>query len=324
MNATRLFVRIAAVALALACESAAAQAYPGQPVKWLVPYAAGGGLDNITRRVSVAMSESLGQPIVIENRPGASTNIAAETLARARPDGTTVMTADNASLIVNEHLFKSLRYAPGKDFAVVGPIGRLPIVLCASPALKVSSYQELMDWIAANPDKATYGSPGFGSPHHLSMELFKERTGAKIQLVPYQGIAPAFRDLTTGEIAMMWVDLAAGRGLMTSGKVVPLANGAMRRHEAIPSVPTFAELGLPGIATYAYIGLIAPAGTPADELGRLGRALREALAQPATARWLAEAGVEPMSESAEQFRAFTRAESARWGEVIRKIGLRLD
>ncbi|MBV8168224.1 MAG: tripartite tricarboxylate transporter substrate binding protein, partial [Alphaproteobacteria bacterium] len=243
---------VAAAALMLGTADASAQqpAYPSQSVRWLVPYPAGGGIDAITRKLAAPMNEFLGgQSLVVENKPGASTNLAADLLAHAKPDGYTIMTADNASLIVNEHLFKTLPYAPAKDFSIVGPVGRLPIILCASPALKITTYKDLHAWLAANPTTATYASPGYGSPHHLSMELFKQVTGLKIELVPYQGVAPAFRDLTAGDTKVMFVDLAAGRGQIASNAVVPIAIGSEQRHPTLPTVPTLAEVGVPGVTT---------------------------------------------------------------------------
>jgi tripartite-type tricarboxylate transporter receptor subunit TctC len=300
-------------------------AYPSQTVRWLVPYPAGGGIDAITRKLAAPMNEVLGtQSLVVENKPGASTNISADALAKAKPDGYTIMTADNASLIVNEHLFKTLTYSPAKDFAMVGPIGRLPIILCVTPALKITTYKDLHAWLAANPATANYASPGYGSPHHLSMELFKQTTGLKIELVPYQGIAPSFRDLTAGETKVMFVDLAAGKGQIASGAVVPIAIGTEQRHPTLPNVPTLAEVGVTGVVTYAYIGVIAPAGTPDPIRAKLNDALRAAIARPDVASWMTEVGFEPMNQSPEAFRAFTRTESERWGQVIAKTGLKLD
>jgi tripartite-type tricarboxylate transporter receptor subunit TctC len=322
----RCITILAAATIVLGIGSALAQpaAYPSQPVRWLVPYPAGGGIDSITRKLAAPMNEMLGQTLVVENKPGASTNIAADQLAHAKPDGYTIMTADNASLIVNEHLFKTLPYVPAKDFAIIGPIGRLPIILCVTPALKITTYKDLHAWLSANPAQANYASPGYGSPHHLSMELFKQLTGLKIELVPYQGIAPSFRDLTAGETKVMFVDLAAGRGQISSGNVVPIAIGSEQRHPTLPNVPTLAEVGVTGVTTYAYIGVIAPSGTPDPIRAKLHDALRGTIARPEIASWMAEIGFEPLSQSPEAFRAFTRAESERWGQVIAKTGLKLD
>ena len=186
------FVRALGACLALAAAGAAVAqgAYPSQPLKWIVPYVAGGGTDNLARSLADAMQPSFGQPILIDNRPGASTNIGVAALMQAKPDGTTIMQAENAALLFNEHMFAKLPYKPASDFTYIGAIGRFPVALAVTPNFPAKTIAEFVAYVKANPDKVSYASPGNGSPHHLAMELFKNRTGTFITHIPYRGAAP--------------------------------------------------------------------------------------------------------------------------------------
>ncbi len=203
------FVAGALAALSL-CAGALAQTYPNQLVKWVVPYPAGGGTDVLARNIADAMHKGLGQQVVIENRPGASTIIGAEYVAHARPDGYTVMSADNATLAFNPYLYKKLPYDINKDFTYIGSIGRFPLALVVGQSVPVGTVAEFLAYIAKNPDKASYASPGNGSPHHMAMELFKVRTHAALQHIPYKGASPAIQDVVGGQVPAMFLDLAAG------------------------------------------------------------------------------------------------------------------
>jgi tripartite-type tricarboxylate transporter receptor subunit TctC len=313
--------------LAAACGAAAVgaqPAWPSQGIRWVVPYPAGGGTDAIARTLAEAMRPALGQSIVVDNRPGAATNIGADLVAKAAPDGYTLMSADNAMMAFNEHLFRKLPYNPEKDFSYIGAIGRFPLVLVVHPSFPAKNFKEFLAYVRANPGKVNYASPGNGSPHHLAMEMFKSRTRTFIVHVPYRGAAPAMQDLMGGQVPAMFLDLAAGLPILQSGKVRPLAIGSARRAPSLPDVPTLAEVGVPDTEVFAFQGLVAPAGLPAPVTLRLNQELNKALASPAVAKRFADFGMEITPTSPEQFLAMARAESRRWGPLIKANGITLD
>lgn len=321
--------RTFAATLVMAAASAAlpaahAQDYPTQPLRWIVPYPAGGGSDAIARLIATTMQPGYGQPIIVENRAGASTNIAAEAIAAAKPDGTMVMSADNASIMFNPFIFDKLKYDPAKDFSYVGGIGRFAMVLVVHPGQPVRSVAEFVALAKASPGKISFASPGTGSAHHVSLEMFRQRAGIVVTHVPYRGAAPAMQDLMGGQVEAMMLDLAAGLGAMRSGKVRPIAIAAPTRAAALPDVPTMAEAGIGDIDAYAYQGVIAPANLPAAVLSRLNRDLNVALSAPAVTQRLREFGAELMIGTPQQMRDFVTAERARWSQVIKAAGIKLE
>lgn len=317
----------AAVVGGIAAPFARAQtgnAWPSQSIKWLVPYPPGGGTDVLARTVAEAMRPSLGQPIVIENKPGASTNIAAQQVATARPDGYTLMSADNAVLAFNEHLFRKLPFDPAKDFSFIGGISRFPLVLVVNPAFPAHTVAQLLELLRAKPGEVHYASPGNGSPHHLAMELFKQRTGVQLTHVPYKGAAPAVADVMGGQVPCMFLDLAAGLPLMQSGRVRALATGSVQRLAALPDVPTLAEASVSGVEVYAFQGVLGPAGMPAPVVQRLNAELNQALASPAVVQRMKELGMESLAGTPTQFYTLAREEARRWGAIIKQAGVQLD
>ncbi len=315
-----------ALALALAASPfALVQAQSPDPlIKWVVPYPAGGGTDNLARTLADSMRVGIGQPIIVENRPGAATNIGGEFVARAKADGHTVMSADNALLAFNEHLFKKLPFDPDKDFSYIGAIGKFPLALVVHPSFPAQNFQEFLAYVKARPGQVSYASVGNGSPHHLAMELFKNRTGTFITHIPYRGAAPAMQDVMGGQVPVMFLDLASGLSIVKSGKVRPLAIGSASRSPLLPDVPTLDELGIRNAEVFAFQGLLGPAGLPAPVVARLNQALNQALADPAVLKRFTEFGFEPLVGSPEAFRKLARAESARWGTVIRANQISLD
>ena len=324
MHRRTLLKTIAAGAATSAAPWAAAQAMSDQPLRWIVPYPAGGGTDVLARTVAEAMRVSMGQQIVIDNRPGASTNIGAQIVATAKPDGTTFMSADNAILAYNEHLFTKLPFNPEKDFTYVGGISRFPLALVVNPALEAKTVKEFLAYARANPGKLSYASPGNGSPHHLALEMFKNRTKTFLTHIPYRGAAPALQDVMGGQVPCMFLDLAAGLPVITSGKVRALAIGSAKRVAALPDVPTLAEAGVPNTEVFAFQGILAPAGLPAAITARLNGDLNKALLNPAVVKRMNDFGMEALPGTPEQFRAMARAESKRWGEIIKAAGVKLD
>ncbi|ACM31925.1 Bug family tripartite tricarboxylate transporter substrate binding protein [[Acidovorax] ebreus] len=298
--------------------------YPSQPIRWVVPYPAGGGTDVLARTVAEAMRGGLGQQIVVDNRPGASTNIGSQIVATAKPDGYTVMSADNALLAYNEHLYRRLPFHPDKDFTYIGGLSRFPLVLVVNPAFAAQTFQDFLAYVKAHPGQVNYASPGNGSPHHLAMELFKHRTQTFLTHIPYRGAAPAVQDVMGGQVPCMFLDLAAGLPVIQSGKVRALAIGAARRAAALPHVPTLAEVGVADAEVYAFQGLLGPAGLPPAITARLNAALNQALAAPEVVERMRAFGMEPLAGTPEQFHALARAEARRWGPVIAATGVKLD
>ena len=324
MDRRTLLKTIAAGTAASTAPWAAAQSLPDQPLRWIVPYPAGGGTDVLARTVAEAMRETLGQQVVIDNRPGASTNIGAQIVATAKPDGGTFMSADNAVLAFNEHLFSKLPFNPEKDFTYIGGISRFPLALVVHPGFEAQTLKDFIAYAKANPGKLNYASPGNGSPHHLAMEMFKLRTGTFITHIPYRGAAPAMQDVMGGQVPCMFLDLAAGLPVIQSGKVRALAIGSQKRASTLPHVPTLAEAGVPNTEVFAFQGLLAPAGLPPALTARLNGDLNKALDSAAVKKRMSDFSMEAMPGTPEQFKAFARAESKRWGEIIRTANIRLD
>ena len=311
-------------ALAASPFARAENPYPEQLVRWVVPYPAGGGTDVIARSLAEAMRQTLGQQIVIDNRPGASTNIGADLVAKIKPDGYTVMSADNAVLAFNEHLFGKLPFNPERDFSYIGAIGKFPLALVVNPDFPAKDFKEFLAYVKANPGKVNYASPGNGSPHHLAMELFKNRTGTFITHIPYRGAAPAMADVMGGQVPCMFLDLASGLPIMQGKKVRVLAIGSGARSKLLPDVPTLGEMGVRDAEVFAFQGLLGPAGLPPAVVQRLNTELNRSFSTPAVIKRFADIGMEAMPGSPEQFHQLARAESRRWGPVIKAAGIKLD
>ena len=316
---------LGALAAAGASPWAQAQAdFPSQLLRWVVPYPAGGGTDVLARTVAEAMRQTIGQQIVVDNRPGAATNIGAQAVATAKADGYTIMSADNAVLAFNEHLFSKLPFSPEHDFTYVGGISRFPLVLVVHPAFEAKNMKEFLAYVRANPGKVNYASPGNGSPHHLAMEMFKNRTQTFLTHIPYRGAAPAMADVMGGQLPCMFLDMVSGLSLIQSGKVRALAIGSAKRTPILHEVPTLAEVGVSNSEVFAFQGMLAPKGLPLPVLARLNADLNKALASPTVVKRMQELGMEALPGTPEQFRAFARAEAKRWGPIIKAAGVKLD
>jgi tripartite-type tricarboxylate transporter receptor subunit TctC len=324
MDRRTLLTTLAATAAASAAPWARAQNYPEQLIKWVVPYPAGGGTDVIARTLAEAMRQTLGQQIVIDNRPGASTNIGADLVAKAKPDGYTIMSADNAVLAFNEYLFSKLPFSPEKDFSYIGAIGKFPLALVVHPDFPAKDFKAFLAYVKANPGKVNYASPGNGSPHHLAMEMFKNRTGTFITHIPYRGAAPAMADVMGGQVPCMFLDLASGLPIMQGNKVRVLAIGSSTRSKLLPDVPTLAEVGVPNTEVFAFQGILGPAGLPAPVIAKLNADLNRAFSVPAVQKRFGDFGMEAMPGMPAQFAALSRAESKRWGPIIKSAGIKLD
>ena len=320
----RLMLRslLAAVALSIGAASAAA-AYPDRPVILVNPYAAGGPADVVARSLARALEKRLGQPVVVENRPGAATIVAAQETARAAPDGYTLMTAGMSTLALNPWLYKQLPYDPWQDLKPVSTLVALPIVLVASPASDLKNMPEVMAYLA-DDKKASYASLGVGSPHHLAMELFLSMFGAKATAIPYKGTPPALQDVAAGVVPLMMADMAAARPLIQAGKLRAIAVPANARSEQLPDVPTFGEAGGPPLEATAWQGVVAPARTPKAVVDKLSGAIQAALKSPEVIKQLKLQGMEPMGSSSNDFFDYAHREYENWGAVIRQKNISVD
>nr|WP_238945815.1 tripartite tricarboxylate transporter substrate binding protein [Vandammella animalimorsus] len=301
----------------------AAADWPSQSLRWLVPYPAGGGSDFLARTIGQSLSTRIDQAVVVENKPGGNTGIAASEAARAAADGHTMVSADNGTLVFNPALYQKLVYDV-KDLAPVTLMGRFPMILVTSPELPAKDLAEFTALVKNSANGFNYASAGAGSPHHLAMELF--RTQAKLDMThaPYRGAAPALSDVASGQVPAMMVDLAAGAGFIRSGKVRPLAVAHSQRLAQLPEVPTFAELGLQGVEAAALVGLAVPAATPKDTIAALNRAVVETIRDPQVEKKLIEFGIEPVGNTPEEYAALLESETTRWHQLIRDLGISLD
>jgi len=321
----RAALAAAGLAALVPLHRARAQQYPDRPIKWIVAYAAGGGTDTLARVLGAAMSPKLGQPVVIDNRPGAATNIGAEAMAKAPPDGYTVFSADNGTLVFNPALFRKLPYNPERDFRPVGLMARFPLVLTVKQDSAFGGARDLVEAAKAKPGQIDYGSPGVGSPHHLTMERLSKEAGARFNHVPYRGAAPALNDLLAGTFESMILDLPSGAEYLRSGRVKPLAICSAARHPDLPDVPTIQEaLELRGFEAYAWQGLVVPARTPDAVANRLTTELAAALREQAVTDKLREIGLEPLTGGPDELRTLIEAERAIWVPLIKERGITLD
>lgn len=301
----------------------AADGFPDKPVRIVVPYAAGGGVDIVTRLITQKMSDELKQPIIVDNRPGAATNIGMEHVARSAPDGYTLLTASN-TLASNAALFPKLSFDPAKDFAPIGAIGYAPLVVVVRSDASAKSLKDLVAEGRAQPDRLSYGSAGNGSSGHLGSELLKAEGGFKALHIPYKGGSPAVTDLLGGRLSFMSINPLEVVSHIKSDKLRALAVLNPHPSKLLPDVPTAAAQGLPGADATVWWGLVGPAGMPPAVVQRLNQALQAALADPAIKQRMGEMGAEITPGSAEDFGRFVAEETVKWGKVIRAAGISAD
>lgn len=311
-----------AVSATLAATGALAQ--ESRPIEWVVGYAAGGGSDAVARTVAEAMSKTLGQPIVINNKPGAATNIAASYAAASKDPGHMLFTADFATLAVNPWLFSKLQYNAEKDFVPVGMLARFPMLLVVAPNVPANNLKEFLAWAKSSPNDVSYASAGVGSPHHLAGELLRERTGLKLQHIAYRGGAPAVQDLLGGQVPFALMDTATVQQYVTSGKLRAVGVASPSRLPSLPNVPTLNEQGLTGFTAYAWQGLVVPTGTSPETVTKFSKALQSALAStPVKARFQALA-IESMPGTPQEMAMYVKAERERWGKLIQANGIKAE
>ncbi|MDH1303258.1 tripartite tricarboxylate transporter substrate binding protein [Achromobacter sp. GD03932] len=314
---------LALAALSLAAAAASAQSWPTQPVRWIVPYPAGGGTDVVARTVASGLEKPLGQTIVVENRPGAATIIGATAIAQAEANGYMVGTADSGTLAFNPSLYAKLSYDPSK-FTYIGGIAKFPLLLAVNVNSPFKTVDDVIQAAKKEPGKLSAASAGAGSPHHLALELFKQRTNANVLHVPYKGAAPAVQDLLGGQVDLMFIDLASGLPNVKAGKLRVLAAATPERVAALPDVPTMAEQGVPNFTAYAWQGLVGPAGLPEPVVKKLAADLEATLKSPAVSQKILDMGVIPMPMSSQDFKAYAEQERSAWADVIKKAGIKLE
>jgi tripartite-type tricarboxylate transporter receptor subunit TctC len=302
---------------------ASAQGYPTQPIRLVVPWPPGGGVDTSARIIAQPLGERLGQSIVIDNKPGAAGNIGTEQAARAKPDGYTLLMGSVSPNAINPHLYARLGFEPVKDFAPIALVASVPNILVVQPNAPFGSVQDLLAMAKANPGKLNYGSGGVGSSQHLATEMFKRATGIDIVHVPYKGTAPAELGLMTGDVTLL-LDTTACLPFIASGKMKALAVASKVRNPALPNVPTLDELGITGVYAGAWYGVMAPAGTPREIVDRLNRELNAVLAAPEMKKRMVEFGAEIGGGSADSFGQFMAAEVKRYAEVVRLSGAKVE
>lgn len=319
----RAFTLGSLATLSLAGTRAFAQGYPNRVIEWVVPYPPGGGTDTVARILADVMGKSLGQQMIVNNKPGAATNIGADYVAHAKPDGYTILSADTATLAANPFLYSKLGYSAEKDFAAIGLTVRFPMILVVNPQVPAKNLTEFIAW-AKSQNGVNFASPGSGSPHHLAMELFRDKTGLAMTHVPYRGAAPAVQDVISGQVPTMFVDTASGSQYIAAGRMRAIGIANPKRVPNFESIPTLQEQGLAGFEAYAWQGLVAPAGTPAEVIQTLNKALRAAMdTTPVKAR-LQVLGLEAITSSPAQMAAYASAEREKWGRVIKANNIRVE
>ena len=325
MNRPR-FLAVACVTAALCALpwSASAQRFPNKPVRIVVPYTAGGNLDFSARLFGQALAEELGQPFIIDNRPGANGNTGTEQVARAAPDGYTLAMVSAGTMTINPALYRNMGFDPEKDLASISIVATGPLVLEVNNAMPFNSLPELIAYAKANPGKLNFASGGSGTLAHLTTELLKARAGIDIVHVPYKGTSLAVTDVMGGHVNAIFDTLSTAVPLIREGKLKAIAVTSAKRSVALPNVPTIAEAGLADYAAETWAGLVAPAGTPRDVIASLQAAVARIAAREQIQNKLASVGSEAVGGTPEQFAAAVRSERARWAEVVKVSGARAD
>ncbi len=320
----RLLKRRALITMALIalCQSARAQDYPSRPVTIVVPFAPGGSTDLLSRMVGQKLEQRWGKTFVIENKPGAASLVAASAVAKANPDGYTLMMAPSATMSTNVTLYKSLPYDPVAELVPLAVIAQTPFVLVVNPSLPVHSVQDFIKWAKEQGGQLSYATVGPGQPHHLFAELFKSMTGVEMSPVPYRGSLPALNDVVAGHIPVMFVDLGAGLSIIQSGKVRALGVSPRTRVAAIPDVPSVAEAGVPDFDAASWQMLVAPAKSPRPVVDKLHAEIKSILALGETKDFIVKGGMLTFENpSVEGLQDFVKSEIVRWGKVVHRAGV---
>ena len=316
-----------AVAVILACAAVAQvahAAYPDKPIKLVIGFPAGGPLDQHARLLTDKLQGILGQPIIVDYKPGAGGSVGAEAVAKSPADGYTLMLANTGVLVINGALYTKLPYNTLKDFTPLARTAMQPLALLVNNSVPAKTLKEFMDYARQNPGKINYGSAGNGGISHLAPEMFKSATGLFMVHIPYRGSAPAFTDLMGGQVQFMAESIPQAASYHKQGKVRALAVTSGQRNPALPDVPTAIESGLKGFEVVGFYGFMAPAGTPKDVVAKLSDAFKQVLANPDVRNRMVTQGADPAFLGSEDFARFLTAETPRWAEAVKVSGARLD
>lgn len=302
-----------------------AEAFPDKPIVLVIPFPPGGPTDAMARTLAAEMQNRLGQPMIVENRAGAGGNIGAEYVARATPDGQTLLFGTSGPLAINASLYRKINYDPAKSFAPVIQVGHLPNILVVNPTVPAKNVKELIAYAKANPGKLSYASSGNGASSHLAGVLFNASAGIDLQHIPYKGTGPALNDLLGGQVSMSFTDVLTALPYVKTGKLRALGVTTTERSQALPDVPTVAEQGVPGYDVSVFFGIVAPAGTPQDRIAKLNQAFVEVLDTPKVKQLFASQGLEPApSSTPQQLGKFIQAQVTKWAGVVKQAGAQLD
>jgi tripartite-type tricarboxylate transporter receptor subunit TctC len=321
---TRATARLALLfALAIGLSTAFAQSYPAKSIRLVVGFTPGGGVDINARLLQPKLAEYFGQPVVVENRPGAGTNIANELVAKSPPDGYTLL-VNTAAVAINMSLYKKLPFDTLRDFAPVSLFSMSPNILVVHPSVPARNVKELIALAKARPGQLNFSSAGSGTTQHLSGELFNLRTGTKIVHVPYKGSAPSLTALVSGEVEMTFANIPAISAHVKAGRLRPIANLGPVRSDQLPDVPTMKEAGVKGVEVVVWYGIFAPAATPRDIVNKLADAVARAARSPDTRQRLIDLGAEPVGNTPDEFSKLVREEITKWAEVVKVSGATAD
>lgn len=313
-----------ALVVVAAAAAAAAQSYPVKPIRLIVPFPPGGATDILGRAIGQKLGETLGQQIVIDNRPGASGSIGADLAAKAAPDGYTLLIGQATNLAINISLMGKLPFDPVKDFAPVTLVASTPNLLVVHPSLPVRSVKDLVALAKAKPGTINYASSGNGSPGHLAAELFKKAAGIDMVHIPYKGAAPALTDVVSGHASLYFTSPISAQSLVKAGRLRMVAVTSAKRSPSMPDVPTVAEAGFPDFDLASWWGMLAPAGVSRDILTRLHSETVKILNLPDVRQRLSSQGADVLSNTPEQFAAYIKSEIAKWGKLVKASGARID
>ena len=314
---------LAALVLACGASTGLAQSYPSKPIRIVVGFTPGGGVDINARLLAPKLAEDFGQQVIVENRPGAGTNIANELVARAAPDGYTLL-INTAAVAINMSLYKKVGYDALRDFAPLSLFSMSPNILVVHVSVPVKNVKELVALAKSRPGELNFSSAGAGTTQHLAGELFNLRAGTKMVHVPYRGSAPSLTALISGEVDLTYANIPAISAHVKAGRLRPLANLGPKRSDQLPEVPTIREAGIKGVEVVVWYGVLAPAATPRDIVVKLADAIARAARSPDTRQRLQDLGAEPVGNTPEEFGKLLREEVARWAEVVRVSGARAD
>ena len=323
-SARHCVAMLLSVLAGLAAHSAGAQDYPTHSIRLIVPFAPGGVTDTSARAITDRLSARLGQQVVIDNRPGANGNIGSEQVARAAPDGYTLLLGFDGTLVINPHVYARVPFDTVNDFAPITKLGDASLIVLAATNLPVKTFAELLAYSKTHPGSLSYGTSGTGSTPHVAGELLKIQTGIDMVHIPYKGGGPAISDLVGGQLPLVFTAIASAQQFVKNGRANAIAVASRARSDALPSVPTLIESGVPGFESYSWVALLAPAHTPSAIVDRLQRATALVLREPEVRERYAVLGIDPVGNSPAQFGEQLRSDLQQWGGVVKQAGIRLE